>query len=172
MFVRPIASTSKTDVASANCALRRRVAGREQDVPHAHRVRADQIGLHADQRAVAAGVVQQRLDAPLCSSSTPSASALARAPGLRIVGHVDRHGAQIAEAPRLFDRRVEVQPRGADDFHHDRELPVGQRARQPRFLARDRRARPAGVWPSAATCGAGRAAAGAVVFTACAIWRM
>ena len=42
-----------------------RVAGDEHQVAQPHRMRAEQIGLDADQVAIATGVVQQRLDARL-----------------------------------------------------------------------------------------------------------
>ena len=41
------------------------IARDQQQVAQAHRVRAEQIGLNAEQVAIAAGVVQQRLDARL-----------------------------------------------------------------------------------------------------------
>ena len=41
------------------------IAGDEQQVAQAHRVRAEQVGLDAEQVAIAAGIVEQRLDARL-----------------------------------------------------------------------------------------------------------
>jgi hypothetical protein len=40
----------------------RRIAGDDQEIADSHRVRAEQIRLHADHVAVAAGVVQDGLD--------------------------------------------------------------------------------------------------------------
>ena len=59
-LVRPIESTSNTAVASGIVADSRWIAGDEQHVAHAHRVRAEQVGLHPEQVTIAAGVMEDR----------------------------------------------------------------------------------------------------------------
>ena len=47
----------------------------QQQVADAHRVRAEQVGLHAEQVPVAAGVLQDRLDAGVLLESAPPVTA-------------------------------------------------------------------------------------------------
>ena len=65
MLVRPIESTSNTAGGVRIVADLRRIAGDEQQVADPHRVRAEQVRLHPEQVPIAAGVMENRLDAGL-----------------------------------------------------------------------------------------------------------
>ena len=167
MLISPIASTSKIDVASAYvpCGAGSPVVSSTLRMPIA--CAPTQIGLHADQRPIAAGVVQQRLDVGSAARSARRARARSRA--RRTSGSPAR-----SRRPRRASRNrcacasaaPEVEPARRRHFGDDRR--TGRR--RARARARTSRAdRPAltAVCPSAGddATRAGRAA-GAVVRTA------
>ena len=79
------------------------IAGDEHEIAQPHRVRAEQIGLDAEQVPIAAGVVQQRLDAGLLlDQDRERQGADARAAAQR-VGNVDDVDAANLELPRAID---------------------------------------------------------------------
>ena len=75
-----------------------RVAGDEQDVAHAAGRAGQQVGLHADQVAVAAAEVQDRLDAGLLLDALGGDQRRDPRTGPRAVGDVDRIDAVLAGA--------------------------------------------------------------------------
>ena len=98
MFTRPIASTSKTAVASGIVAQLRRVAGKAENVLEPDRGGAQQVGLDAQNIAVAAGIVQQGLDAGLLLDLDAEALRAHPRRGARRVGNIDHMDAGSASS--------------------------------------------------------------------------
>ena len=71
----------------------------------AHRVRAEQVGLHAEQVPIAAGVVEDGLDAGLLLDDQRGGERAHARAGARAVGDVDEVDAVNAQLPRLLDER-------------------------------------------------------------------
>ena len=112
-LVRPIESTSKHRRRVRVVADLRRIAGDEQHVAHAHRVRAEQIRLHAEQVPVAAGVVKDRFDAGLLLDQDRRRQRAHPRAGARAVGDVHQVDAVDASAAAPARRaRRRWKPRG------------------------------------------------------------
>ena len=79
----------------------RRVAGDEEDVPHAAGGAGQQVGLHADQIAVAAAEMQDRLDLGLAENPLGGDQRRNARRCAGPVGDVDRSEAAIAEVRLL-----------------------------------------------------------------------
>ena len=152
--------------------LLRRIARCQQDVAQSQLVRTDQIRLHADQMAIAAGVVQQRLDGRLLLDERRQGQCARAGTRPRVVRHVDGDRPEVLEPARAADGTGQVQTAGRRHFRDDRELMIGKRARQRATSRGDRRRRRGGACSPTATGATARTAAGAIVRTARAICRM
>ena len=86
--------------------MTRRIAGHDQQVANAHRLRAEQVRLHAEQVPVAAGVVEDRLDARPAATSTAVDERAHPAAGARTVGNVDEVDAADAQLAGRVDELV------------------------------------------------------------------
>ena len=111
-----------------------RIAGDEQQVPHAHRVRAQQIGLDTEEIPIATGVMQQRFDSGLLlDEHRQRQRADARARALA-VGNADQVDAADLEAPRALDHLIGLVPARRHHLDRDDERAAREQVRKPRFL--------------------------------------
>ena len=122
-----------------------RIAGDEHEIAQAHGVRAEQIGLDAQQVAVAARVVQQRFDARLLldqHGERQGADARAGALAVRDVDHVH---ARDTQPLRPLDDLIGLVAARRQQLHGDDERATRHGVGQSRFvLASDRRRRDRG----------------------------
>ena len=133
-LVRPIESTSNTAVASGIVADAARIAGDEQQVAQAHRVRAEQVRLDAEQVPIAAGVVQQRLDAGLLLDEHGQRQRADPRAGPLAVGNVDRRRRRGSSArARARSPASDSKPRGGSSSTTTTNVP----ARPARAARRD-----------------------------------
>ncbi len=119
------------------------VAGQDQQVVHPGRRRAHQIGLQRNAIAVAAGELQDRLDAVLHHERRCNGGGQVRA-GARPVGDVDRVR-QALERQRLRQHVLRVERNGRRDLGGDHELARAQECFKARSW-RSRRGRGVHFW--------------------------
>ena len=151
------------------------VAGDAEQVAHAHRVRAEQVRLDAEQVAVAARILEQRLDAGLLADEGGQRQ---RADARAAAGRV-RHEHQV-DACRPASRAAATAsavacPRGGTSSTPVTKVPAASFAPSADLSARATGVRASGVATVMARwlpCAAPRATSGASCFTASAIWRM
>ena len=93
-----------------------RVAGEAEDIAQADRRCAKQVGLDAENVAVAAGVVQDRLDAGVLLNLDAEALGAHARRGAGRVGHVDGVDAELGEQARAFNLLAAVDALGRHDF--------------------------------------------------------
>ena len=93
-----------------------RVAGEAEDVAQADGRGAEQVGLDAEHIAVAAGVVQDGLDAGVLLDLDAEALGAHAGRGAGRVGHVDGVDAELGEQARAFDFLAAVDALGRNDF--------------------------------------------------------
>ena len=111
-----------------------RLAGDEQDVAQPERVRAEQLGLHAGQAAVAAAELQHGFDAGLALEQQRGGERRHPGPAGRPIGdeqRVDAADPQLAAELDELLRRVAARRIELDGEH---ELAARQRAREARLL--------------------------------------
>ncbi len=151
-------STSNTAGRVGIVAGVRRIAGDQQDVADPHRVRAEQIRLHAEQVAVAARVVKDRLDPRLLLDHHRRGQRADSRARTRPFGDVDQVDAVRAELARLRDQWIGTVSARRNEFDRDHELAGVQCrghpglvfARHHLYLRRDSLRAPA--WRSPWTC--------------------
>ena len=112
----------------------RRIAGYDQQVAHLHRVRAEQVRLHADHVAVTAGVVKNRFDAGLLLHHDRGGERAHAPGGPRAVGHVDEIDAVNPELAGLFDERLRQVASRRHELDADHERSARERVAHARLL--------------------------------------
>ena len=103
-----------------------RVAGEAEDVAQADGRGAQQVGLDGEQVAVAAGVVQNRLNAGVLLDLDAEALRAHAGRGARRIGHVDGMDAELGQDARAFDFLDAVDAAGRDDFDQGDEVALLQ----------------------------------------------
>ncbi len=99
-----------------------RIAGEAEDVVQADGRGAQQIRLDGENIAVAAGVMQDRLNAGVLLNLDAEALRAHAGRGARRVGHVDGVHAQRGQQARAFDFLGAVDALGRNDFHQGDEV--------------------------------------------------
>ncbi len=117
-----------------------RVAGEAEDVVQPDGRRAEQVRLDAENVAVAAGVMQHRLDAGVLLDLDAEALRAHARRGARRVGHVDGVHAELRQKARAFDLLEQSMPRGGTISTRVTNVPVGDESADARTLARAARA--------------------------------
>ena len=134
MFVRPTASTSETAVASAYVPC----GGGTPVVSSTFRtpidVRPDQVRLHPDERAVAAGIVQDGFGRPLLFDQRGQGQRGRAGAAARVIRNVDGRGAGLAERGGLPNDIGQIQPPGRRDLGEDDEPTLVKRPTEGRLL--------------------------------------
>ena len=137
-----------------------RLAGHRDEVADPHRVRAEQIRLHAEQVAIAAGELQHGFDPRLLLDEHRERQR-AHAGAARSVGDVHDVDAANLQRARLLDHLIADEPLRRQQLDDGRKAAGGKRRRELGFLAaRDRRrSRRRRIWrvhkdpPRATGCG-------------------
>ena len=115
------------------------IPGDDEQVPDSRRRGAEQIGQHAEEIAVAAGVVHHRLEPHLALDHDRREQRAHPALGPRSIRDVDGVHARRLELPGLLEHRRRVDPLGRHDFHRRDEASLRQLAAD---VASARRAAP------------------------------
>ena len=117
----------------------RRIASDDQQVAHAHRVRAEQIRLHPEQVSIAARVVEDGLHAGLLLDDERRRERAHPRARARTVGNVDEVHAVNAQLAGLIHERPGIVPARRHQLDADDELLSRERVGQPRLLHRRNR---------------------------------
>ena len=134
-FVRPIESMSKTAVASGYGPIFGGSPVMIEQVAQSHGGRAEQIAQHAEQIAVAAAVVRDRLDADALLDEQTRHERTHAALRARPVGHVHRIDARDLERGDALEHSRRVDAARRHDLHGRDEL-VRARSSPPSASAR------------------------------------
>ncbi len=110
------------------------IAGDEEQVADSAGGAGQQVGLHADEVAVAAAEVEDCLDARLPLNVVRGNQRGDARAGPRAVGDVDRVDAPLPQPLAFCRDRREVIAAGRHEFDRGDPLPRGQSAGEPRFL--------------------------------------
>ncbi len=115
-----------------------RIAGEAEDVAQADGRSAQQVGLDAENVAVAAGVMQNRLDAGVLLNLDAEALRAHAGRGARRVGHVDGVHAELRQQARAFNLLGAVDALGRNDLDQGDELALLDQRADARALAERR----------------------------------
>ena len=99
-----------------------RIAGEAEDVAQADGRGAQQVRLDAEHVAVAAGVVQHRLDAGVLLNLDAEALRAHAGRGARRIGHVDGVHAELRQQACAFNLLAAIDALGRNDLHQGDEL--------------------------------------------------
>ena len=116
-----------------------RVAGEAKDIFQADGGCAQQVALDAEYVAIAAGVVQDRLDADLLLDLHAKALRAHPRTGPRRVGHVDRVDTVARQQRCPGKLLLAIEALGRNNLHHRDEFAVGNAFADTRPLAQGRR---------------------------------
>ncbi len=119
----------------------RRIAGDADQIVNAQRRRAQQVRLHAQHIAVAAGVVQDGFDADFLLHQQRQRLVAHARRGPRAVRNIDRVHAHRFQETRAFNFLADIGSLGRDNLHHGHEFAGGDLRAQlgPLFQRHGRR---------------------------------